>query len=72
MTTCENYPTDYTYVHGKGKSIIDYVLQSEATVVKWVEVQSDYSENTSPHCPVAADIVQIPEITINASKKQSQ
>ena len=42
MTTCENYPIDYTYVHEKGKSIIDYVLQSEATVVKRVQVQQFY------------------------------
>ena len=71
-TTCENQPTDYTYVHGKGNSIINYVPQSEAMVVKRVKVQSDYSENTSPHCPVTADMVQIPGIIINASKYQSQ
>ena len=52
------------YVHGNGKSIIDYVLQTDAMVVKRVKVQTEYSENTSPHCPVAADIVQIPEITV--------
>ena len=64
ITTGENYPTDFTYVHGNGKSIIDYVLQTDARVVKKVKVQAEYSENTSPHCPVAADIVHIPEITV--------
>ena len=36
--------------------MIDYVLQTDVGVVKNVKVQSDHSENTSPHCPVAADI----------------
>ena len=40
------------------------MLQTDARVVKRVKVQAEYSENTSPHCPVAADIVQIPEITV--------
>ena len=67
ITTCENYPTDFMYVHGSGKSMIDYVLRTDVRVVKNVEVESDHSENTSPHCPVATDIVEIPEITINSS-----
>ena len=47
------------------------MLQNEAMVVKRVkegQSHSDYSENTSLHCPVTADIVQIPGITINSSK----
>ena len=64
ITTGENYPADFTYVHGNGKSIIDYVLQNDVMVVKKVKIQTEYSENTSPHCPLAADIVQIPEITV--------
>ena len=57
----KNYPTDYTYVHGSGKSIIDYILQLDVRIVKSVEIQMVCCENTSPHCPVIAKLVQIPE-----------
>ena len=40
------------------------MLQTDARVVMRVKAQAKDSENTSPHCPVAADIVQIPEITV--------
>ena len=40
------------------------MLQSEVMMVKRVKVQLEYSEKTLSHCPVTADIVQIPEITI--------
>ncbi|MEW8546332.1 MAG: reverse transcriptase family protein [Candidatus Thiodiazotropha sp.] len=64
ITTIKNYPIDYTYMHGNGKSVIDYILQSDVRIVKSVEVQSECSENTSPHYPVVAKLVQIPERVI--------
>ena len=68
ITTGKNYPTDFTYVHGSGKSTIDYVLQTENNIVKKVEVQSGCGENTSPHSPVMADIAHIPKVIVNPEK----
>ena len=66
IITVKNYPTDYTYVHGSGKSIIDYILQTDVRIVNNIEVQTECCENTLPHCPVVGKLVQIPEKTIKS------
>lgn len=48
-------------IHGNGKSTIDYTFQTDGGTVTSVEVKKDYSENTSPHYPVVAEIAHIPE-----------
>lgn len=58
------YPHDYTYIQGDGKSVIDYIIQSDDQIVRNVQVLQDTCDNTSPHNPVSTEMVYIPPTEI--------
>ena len=60
----ERYPTVYTYQHGNGKSVIDYILHSKTGTVSDVKIMTDNHLNILPHAPVAAYIPHIQRLVI--------
>ena len=61
------YPVVYTYMHGKGKSVIDYIISSNTNFVNKICVNKDASSNTSPHNAVSAEMTHIPTSKVNIS-----
>ena len=62
-----NYPEVYTYRHGSGKSIIDYIIHNKSGLVKSVYVVDEHC-NTSPHSAVAATIPYVQSVAINTEE----
>ena len=60
LTLNEFYPVEYTYMHGKGKSVVDYIISSNTNFVNKICVNKDACSNTSPHNAVTAGMTQIP------------
>ena len=58
---------EYTYMHGKGKSVIDYIISSNTNFVNKICVNKDASSNTSPHNAVTAEMTHIPTSKVNIS-----
>ena len=65
----EKYPTDYTYQHGNGKSVLDYILHSKTGIASDVKIMTDNHLNTSPHAPVTAYVPHIQRLMINNKKE---
>ena len=61
MVLSDSYPADHTYVHGTGRSTIDYIVGSDREVVRNVNIHVDSSLNTSPHSALMADLPYIPQ-----------
>ena len=60
LTLNDFYLVEYIYMHGKGKSVIDYIISSNTNFVSKMCVNKDASSNTSPHNAVTADMAHIP------------
>ena len=63
----DSYPDEFTYIHGKGMSVIDYIISSDKNILNNICVNTDNSLNTSPHYAVVADMIHIPTSKLEIS-----
>ena len=70
MVLSDSYPDEYTYIHGKGKSLIDYIIVSNKEIINDICVITDSNSNTLPHHAVAVNMLHIPtgEVITSCSK----
>ena len=52
-------------MHGKGKSVIDYIISSNTNFVNKICVNIDATPNTSPRNAVTTDMIHIPTSKVN-------